>query len=248
MRNIWILFKREMMAYFYSPIAYIVASCFLLVMGISFCFIIQAINEGPRDASILQFFFNSVFSWIALLVMVPVITMRLFADEKRMGTLEGLMTAPLRDSEYVLAKFLSAYVFYVLLWLPTINCIFVLRHFAKDTTTLDIGSIVGGYVGLFLIGMLFIAAGCLASACTRNQIIAAVITFAICCGLFVAGLLVFYFTGKLKNFVEVFSMLEHLQTMSRGLIEWKRVVFYLSTSAYLLFVTYRIVQSQRWRA
>lgn len=248
MRNIWTLFKREMASYFYSPIGYIVAASFLAVVGGSFIFIISSLSESPSDYTPMRFFFNGIFSWIVLLVVVPVITMRLFADEKKTGTIEALMTTPLRDIEYVLAKFFSACAFYIVLWLPTVNCIFVLRHFSRDTTPLDMGPVWGGYIGMLLIGMLLISMGCMASAATRNQIVAAVVSFALSCTLFLVG--IFYFLNISGGFREVFegmSMLVHLDEMSRGVIDWRYVVFYLSGTFFFLFVTHRMVQSRQWK-
>lgn len=249
MRNIWILFKREMMAYFFSPIAYIVGVCVLATMGLGFSWIVASLVETPSEHSASMWFLNNFFYWIILLIVPPVITMRLFADEKRMGTIESLMTTPLRDTEYVLGKFLSAVAYFVLLWAPTLNIVFVLRHFSGDTTPVDLGPIVGGYLGSFLMGTLFIAAGCMASASTRNQIIAAVIGFGISFTLFTAG--VFFYlkaADASRPLFEYFSMVEHMREMSRGLIEWKRVVFYLSGTAFFLFVTQRMVQARQWKS
>lgn len=248
MKNIWILFKREMMTYFFSPIAYIVGCCFLGIIGISFCVVVGILSESSSEYTAIAFFFNGIFSWITLLAVAPVITMRLFADEKKTGTIETLMTTPLRNSEYVLAKFLSGYAFFLILWAPTVNCIFVLRYFANDHTPLDIGSIVGGYLGISLIGMLFIAIGCMASACTRNQIIAAVLTLALTFGLFLAGIGFYYVSDKHRDFFESISMLAHLSQMSRGVVEWQRIVFYLSGASFFLFITHRIVQSREWKS
>ncbi len=249
MKNIWILFKREMASYFYSPIAYIMGICVLLQMGFNFFTYATFLSESPSDYSLMMWFFNGIFTWIMILVIPPVITMRLFADEKKTGTIEALMTTPLRDIEYVLAKFFSAFAFFVALWIPTVNCVFVLRHFAKDTTPLNPGPIIGGYIGLFLVGMLLIAIGCMASASTRNQIIAAIIAFAISCVLFFSGIY-FYFhsTDQYREIFEYFSMLVHMQEMSRGAIEWKRVVFYLTGTIFFLFLTHRIVQSRQWKS
>ncbi|NUN92982.1 MAG: ABC transporter permease [Verrucomicrobiae bacterium] len=248
MRNVWILFKREMLAYFCSPIAYIVGVCVLGLTGISFNMIVTILSESPSDFTPLMWFFNGMFTWIILLVVPPVITMRLFADEKRAGTIETLMTAPLRDIEYVAAKFLSGLVFYSLLWLPTLSYVWVLRHFSQDKTPLDLGPVVGGYLGLFLMGMLLVALGCVASASTRNQIIAAVLAFAMGCALFFTGIY-FYLNaaGQNREFFESFSMLAHMQDFSRGVIEWKRPVFYLTFTGFLLFVTHRIVQARQWK-
>ncbi len=249
MRNILILLKRELMSCFYSPIAYIVGACVLAVMGFSFFTIATLLSEGPSDYSPIMWFFNGMFTWIVLLVVPPVITMRLFADEKKTGTIETLMTAPVKDFEYVLAKFLGALFFFVILWLPTSSYVFVLRRFARDSTPLDMGPILGGYLALFLIGMLLISIGCMASASTRNQIIAAVMAFAVGCLLFFTGIY-FYVNAadKYRSVFESFSMLAHMQDMSRGVLEWKRVVFYLSGTAFFLFLTHRIVQTRQWKS
>ncbi len=248
MRNIWILFKREMMVYFFSPIAYIVAGCVLLVMGISFFLTLQFLENSWGDYSPMEMFFNGFFTWIILLAVPPIITMRLFAEEKKSGAIETLMTTPLRDIEYVLAKFFSGYVFYMLLWIPTLNIIFVLRYFAKDHTPLDLGPVMGVYSGIFLIGMLFTAVGCVASASTRNQIVAAVIAFTLNCGLFLVGFL-FYgsVAGPYHDFFESIAMLTHLQDMTKGWIKWEQVGFYLSSTIFLLFVTHRMVQARQWK-
>lgn len=249
MRNIWIIFKREMMAYFLSPIAYIVGACVLAIMGINFHLIVTFLSDGPSDYNPSTWFFNGIFTWIVLLVVPPVITMQLFADEKKTGMVETMMTAPLKDIEYVLAKFLSGFIFFIVLWVPTFNSIFVLRYFSKDHAPLDPGPLMGGYIGLFLMGMLFIAIGCMASASTRNQIIAAVISFTISCSLFFLGIFFFsHVADRNRDFFEYFSMIEHMRNMSRGIIELKRVAFYLSGVVFFLFVTHRIIQSRHWKS
>jgi len=248
MKNTWILFRKEMMGYFFSPIAYIVGVCFLLVMGSGFYMISDLLTRQPSEFSASYWFFNWPISWFAILIMIPIVTMRLFADEKRTGTIETLMTAPVRDWEYVLAKFAGGFIFYLMLWAPTLLYLFVLRHFSSDTTPIDWGSMLGSYLGIFLIGMLLVSMGCMASACTRNQIIAAILGFAMGCSLFYGG---FYFyinaAEATRDFFEYFSMLDHMQKLSRGVLEWERAVFYLTSSFFFLFVTHRIVQARQWK-
>jgi len=248
MRNIWIIFKKELMGFFLSPIGYIVAVSFLLITGISFYMVVVILSESVSDFQPVQVFLGGFFSWICLLVLTPVMTMRLFAAEKQTGAIESLMTTPLRDLEYVLAKFLSAYFFFTLLWLLTLNCIFVLRYITKDSTPLDTGAIAGGYLGLLMIGALLVSVGCMASALTRNQIIAGVITFAITGGLFFLGLLYYmHVADKHREVFEAISMLAHMQEMATGIIDWRRVVFYLSGTVFFLFLTHRIVQARHWK-
>jgi ABC-2 type transport system permease protein len=249
MRNIWILFKREMMAYFFSPIAYIVAVCMLALTGISFDIVMGFLNGQPGSYSALQWFFNGIFTWIILLVVPPVIAMRLFAEEKKTGILEGIMTAPLRDTEYVLAKFLSAFLFYIILWTPTFAYIFILRNSSNDSSPLDMGPIMGGYISIFLVGMLFISMGCFASSVTRNQIIAAIISFVLCAGTFFISIYFYMNTvGPNRNFFEYIAIYPHMQELTRGVLDWRRVFFYLSSSGFFLFLTHRVVQSRQWKS
>src|SRR5436853_4776889 len=119
MRKFYTLLSREVSSYFYSPIAYIVLVFFLLVAGVDFYFQISFMNQRPVQYSVEEAFFNSVFFWFAFVLIFPLITMRLFAEEFKLGTIEPLMTAPVRDWQVVLSKFTGALIFYIILWLPT---------------------------------------------------------------------------------------------------------------------------------
>ena len=246
MSNIRILFKREMMSFFYSPIAYIVLAGILLLNGFGFVTLIQFMNDEPQDVSVFAVFFNYFFSWLSLMVMVPLITMKLFADEKRTGTYESLMTTPLKNGEYVLAKFSAAYAFYLVLWVPTALYFILVNYFAA--TPLEFAPVYGGFIGLILIGLLAVSMGCLGSALTSNQIIAAVITFALFGGLLLSGFLAFQFPGKLKEVFQYFSMVSHMDEFALGMVDWRRVTFYLTSCIFFLFTTYKIVESRQWRA
>lgn len=249
MRNIWILFKREMMSYFYSPIAYVVGVCVLALTGMAFGQVVLTLLQSPADYSPMGGFFFGPFTWFILLIVPPILTMRVFADEEKSGAIESMMTAPIRDVEYVLAKFFGAYTFFVLLWLPTVNYVFLLRYFARDSMPLDPGPLIGGYVGLALIGLMLISIGCMASACTRNQVIAAVISFAIGLTIFIVGIFFYILpSDKYHAVLGHVSMFAHLfHSMSRGVLEWPQLVFYVSMTAFFLFVTHRMVQSRRWK-
>src|SRR3982750_4798184 len=120
MRKFSVLLGREVRSYFYSPVAYIVLVFFLLVAGTDFYFQISFMNQRQLQYTVQEAFFNSVFFWFAFVLIFPLITMRLFAEEFKLGTMEPLMTAPVRDSQVVLAKFFGALVFYIVLWLPTL--------------------------------------------------------------------------------------------------------------------------------
>ncbi|PYL17273.1 MAG: ABC transporter permease, partial [Verrucomicrobia bacterium] len=120
MRKFYTLLVREVRSYFHSPIAYVVLVFFLLVSGVDFYFQVSFMNQRPASYSVQEAFFNSVFFWFAFVLIFPLITMRLFAEEFKLGTIEPLMTAPVRDLQVVLAKFFGALVFYILLWIPTL--------------------------------------------------------------------------------------------------------------------------------
>src|SRR3979490_1962434 len=177
MRKFYTLLSREVRSYFYSPIAYVVLVFFLFVAGVDFYFQLSFMNGKPVSYSVQEAFFNSVFFWFAFVLIFPLITMRLFAEEFKLGTIEPLMTAPVRDWQVVLAKFFGALVFYVILWLPpTIFCRVFQgspHHPAANST----GAYLGAYLMLLLLGMFYLSVGCLASVLTKNQIVAAVISF-----------------------------------------------------------------------
>ena len=120
MRKFLVLLGREVRSYFYSPIAYIVLVFFLLISGVDFYFQVSFMNQRQLQYTVQEAFFNSVFFWFAFVLIFPLITMRLFAEEFKLGTIEPLMTAPVRDWQVVLAKFGGALVFYIILWLPTL--------------------------------------------------------------------------------------------------------------------------------
>jgi ABC-2 type transport system permease protein len=246
MSNVWILLKRELQSFFFSPIAYIVLVGVLIANGLGFMILIQFINEQPSDIGIFQIFFNWFFCWLTQIVMIPLITMRLFAEERKTGTYESLMTAPLKNGEYVIAKYLAGYVFYVLVWAPTI--VYFILVDAFSTTPMDHAPIYGGFIGLALVGLLAIAMGCVGSALTSNQIIAAVITFAMLGGLLLASFLPYTITGKLQEILQYYSIVYHMEELVQGSLDWRRVVFYASGAAFFVFLTYKIVESRQWRA
>src|ERR1700740_2549949 len=145
MRKFYTLLSREVRGYFHSPIAYIVLVFFLLVSGVDFYFQISFMNQRPASYSVLEAFFNSVFFWFAFVLIFPLITMRLFAEEFKLGTIEPLMTAPLRDWEVVLSKFFGAFVFYIVLWLPTLLYFAIFLKITHQPPAASLGAYFGSY-------------------------------------------------------------------------------------------------------
>lgn len=248
MRNLLALTSREWKAFWYSPIAYAVGALFLIMQGWVFWLLVAVLNDPRVDPTwrMSQFFFGgTLFYWLSVLMLAPLLTMRAFSEEKRTGTIEMLLTAPVTDTQVVLAKFLGGWSAYCLLWGATLIYFVVLRAF----TALDWGPILTGYAGTWLLGAVLVAVGVLASSLTRNQVIAAVCSFVAILLLFSVGFLsVFVTDPESSKIVEYLSLLAHFQDFSKGILDSRPIVFYLSLSAIALFLTVRVIASPRWRA
>ena len=188
MKNLWALTAREWKAFWYSPVAYAVGAFFLLMQGWVFWLLMAVLNDPRVDPSwrMSQFFFGgTLFYWLSVLMLAPLLTMRAFSEEKRTGTIEVLLSAPVTDAQVVVAKFLGAWSSFGALWGLTGFYFLLLRTY----TRLDWGPILTGYLATILLGGLFIAIGILASSLTRNQVVAAVMGFALMMVLFSVGFL-----------------------------------------------------------
>jgi gliding motility-associated transport system permease protein len=250
MRKFKALLVREVRGYFHSPIAYIVLVFFLLITGVDFYFQVSFMNQRPASYSVQEAFFNSVFFWFAFVLIFPLITMRLFAEEFKLGTIEPLMTAPVRDLQVVLAKFLGALVFYIALWIPTLLYFWIFQAVTHQPAAGSLGSYWGSYLMLLLLGMFYLSVGCLASVVTKNQIVAAIISFSAITLLFFLGLVQFVLldvSSGVRDALGYFSAIEHMGTYSRGIMDTRPIVFYLSMTAFVLTLTYQAFQSRKWR-
>jgi ABC-2 type transport system permease protein len=174
--------------------------------------------------------------------------MRLLSEEKRAGTIEMLMTAPVTDFEVVFAKWLGAVALYTLMWALTVLYVLILRHFSA-TAALDLGPIASGYVGVLIIGQFLIAIGLLSSSLTKNQVAAALMSFAIIFFfVIVLNWLGYLFQGgALGKIFRALSPFEHMDDFSRGILDLRPIVLYLSGTVLALFLTVRAVESRRWR-
>jgi len=177
-----------------------------------------------------------------------VLTMRLFAEEKRSGTIEMLMTAPVSDTAVVLAKYFGALSFYVVIWAPTVLYVVILRGFSPMSTPPDLGPIAASYLGALLIGAFYLAVGLVCSALTRNQIVAAIICFAALCALFFVGFIAFISrVDTVRDVATYFCSLAHMRDFVRGSVDSRPVVFYLSGTALMLFLAVKLVESRKWK-
>src|SRR4051794_15390391 len=250
MRKFYTLLSREVRSYFYSPIAYVVLLFFLFVAGADFYFQLSFMNGKPVSYSVQEAFFNSVFFWFAFVLIFPLITMRLFSEEFKLGTIEPLMTAPVRDWEVVLAKFFGALVFYLVLWIPTLLYFLIFQVVTHQPATNSMGAYFGAYLMLLLLGMFYLSIGCLASVLTKNQIVAAIISFCAITLHFFSGLLSFIIqdiSSATRQLLGYFSAIEQMGTLSRGEIDTRPIVLYLSLTMVMLSLTYLAFQSRKWR-
>ena len=250
MRKFYTLLKREVRSYFYSPIAYIVLVFFLLLSGVDFYFQLSFMNGRPVPYSVQEAFFNSVFFWFAFVLIFPLITMRLFSEEFKLGTIEPLMTAPVRDWQVVLAKFFGALVFYVVLWIPTLLYFAIFQAVTHQPAATSVGAYLGAYLMLLLLGMFYTSIGCLASVLTKNQIVAAIISFCVITLHFFSGLLSFIIqevSSSTRQLLGYFSAIEQMGTLSRGEIDTRPIVLYLSMTIVMLALTHQAFQSRKWR-
>ncbi len=251
MRTFLTLLAREVKAYFYSPVAYIVLVFFLILTGFNFYASVSLLNRAPSEVTILEAFFNTVLFWFGYILIFPLITMRLFSEEYKLGTIEPLMTAPVRDAQVVLSKFLGAMVFYIMLWLPSGLYFRIFEWITNQDAVLTDGAYLGSYSLLFLMGMFNISIGCLASALTKNQIVAAVISFCCITMLFFFGLISFIvlnISPFLRNLMGYFSSLEHMMEFSRGMIDSRPIVYYSTMTILMLVLTYHVFQARKWKA
>jgi ABC-2 type transport system permease protein len=243
-KALWATFGRELRAYFFSPLAYVVLFFFLVVNGFVFSYIVTALNSPTAMAARpLDFFFGGIL-WPILLILAPVLTMRLLSEERRSGSIEVLMTAPISETQVVLGKYLAALVFYLALWVPTVVYALLLAHYSS----LDWGPVAGGYLGTFAIGALFIAVGLFASALTKSQLVAAIVTFAATFCLAMLGLLENLLNNDLAHqafgYVSLFS---HMDEFAKGIVDSRRLVYYLSGIVLFLFLTSRTLEERKWR-
>jgi ABC-2 type transport system permease protein len=233
MRHYFTILSHEIRALLYSPSTYIAAVLFLVVMGFIFAGILEVYSKAPQEAPPAAVFFQ-VF-WIPVFFMVPLLTMKCFAEERRLGTLETLLTTPVSTAEVVLGKFSAAYLFYLLLWASTLGFHYILHVYARDTRFLDPGPLVGGYLFIAVSGLLFVSVGVLASALTRNQSVAAIFSFALLFGLIIGLRYVGELTavhsgalGSLKETVESLQINNHVTDFTHGIVDTRQVFFYLT--------------------
>lgn len=258
MRNFIAICKKEFISYFYSPIAYVVITMFLILSGYFFqsslgqyveltIYVMQ--NQYDVYARNFLNFTEGIFrplfgtTNIVMLLMMPLLTMRLLSEEKKNGTFELLLTYPIRDIETVLGKFAACFLVFAIMLGLTLIYPFFLSFFGP----IEIGPLFSNYLGLCLMGGAFIAFGMLTSSLTSNQIVAAVLSF--------GALLIFWVIGSsaeaagpvLGGILRHLSLLEHFENFSKGILDSRDIIYYLNFTVFCLFLTLRSLESNKWR-
>jgi ABC-2 type transport system permease protein len=251
MRVYWTLVRRELAGFFLSLTGYVIIAAALFLMGYSFVIILGKLQKPlPMSMPVTELFYNTQFFWLLLLLTTPVITMRLFALEKFSGTFETLMTTPVTDFQVVAAKFTAAILFYLLMWLPMLGCLLVVHHYAGGTDVLDGGVVGGTLLGILLLGGLFISLGCCASALTRSQVIAAMISLVFGASVFLLGYLANHPPAQetwQSQVLGCFDLFKQMRDFARGVMDTRPVVLLVSLTLFFLFLTLRVVESRRWK-
>ena len=253
MGNILAVAGKELRTYFASPIAYIVTGFWALVFGYFFYVMLyfflqrsqQAMGMGPQSVNVNQDMIRYVLSnaSVVVLFVLPAITMRTYSEEKRSGTIELLLTSPLTDLQIILGKFLGTLALYGAMLLVTVLYIALLFWFGNP----EVKPILAGYLGLLLLGGCFLSIGLFISSLTKNQIVAAVITFVTFLMMWVIDWMASDATGTTATVLRYLSITGHFEDFSKGIIDTKHVIYYLSLITFGLFLTAKAVDTERWK-
>jgi len=233
--NIKYIFLKEVRSFFNSPVAYIVIVVYLTILGWFF-----VSNLFINNMSTLRTVFE--MTPFLLLFFAPAMTMRLISEEKKSGTLELLFTKPIEEYEIVVGKFFAAWALYFFTLLPTL-CYYITVTLIG---TLDAGTVIGGYIGLMLVGAVFLAVSVFGSALTENQVVAFIVSLFIVFGLFMLDKILFYLPISLANILEYISVDYHFSNIARGVIDTRDIIYYISAVGFALFMATSVLQRRRW--
>jgi ABC-2 type transport system permease protein len=255
MRNLWSIAKKELGLYFRSPVGYVVFFIFLLIWGFFFISALRWFNDYSLQAAqnpyyaqqlnINQMVLAPTFQNITIffLLLLPALTMRLFAEEKKLGTDELLYTSPLSVGQIVGGKYLASLVMLlVMLALSAVSCVFLFLYGNPE-----IGPLLLGYLGLFLMGAAFMAVGLFFSSLTDSQVVAVIVPMGLNLMLYILSWAASSASGLRKEVFDYLSFLQHFDGITRGVLDTKDLVYFLSFCFFWLFLTHSVIQSRRWR-
>ena len=255
MNNILAIAHKELKGYFASPVAYVVIGFSAILFGWFFINLLYYFDrmalqagsgfQGPQAVNVNEVLISPLFLNVSVILLftLPLITMRTYAEEKRSGTIELLLTSPLTDLQIVVGKFLGGLVLYIaMLGVTLVHMAFLFAYGNPEWRP-----VATGYLGLLLMGGCFLSLGLFVSSLTRNQIIAGMVTFAVFLMFWVINWIATFMDPTPQAVLNYLSITEHLNDFARGVIDTKHLVYYLSFIAFSLFLTVRAVDSERWR-
>jgi ABC-2 type transport system permease protein len=251
-RNIMAIADKELRSYFSSPIAYIIIGFFLLPFGVFFylyltAFVRQSMQQAQFggamniNQNVIRYVLQNAS--VIILFIMPMITMRTYSEEKRSGTIELLLTSPLTDLEIIVGKFLGALGLYMALLSVTLPYMGILFYYGNP----EWRPVAAGYLGLLLMGGTFVSLGLLISSTTNNQIVAGIVTFVVFLLLWIIGWFADSAGPTIGPITSWLSITEHFDDFSKGIIDTKHVLYYLSLITFGLFLTAKSVDTERWR-
>jgi ABC-2 type transport system permease protein len=255
MNNVMAIAHKELKGYFASPVAYVVIGFSAILFGWFFINLLYYFDraalqagagfEGPQAVNVNEMLISPLFLNVSVILLftLPLITMRTYAEEKRSGTIELLLTSPLTDFQIVTGKFLGSLVLYAAMLAVTLVHMGFLFAFGNP----EWRPIATGYLGLLLMGGCFLSLGLFISSLTKNQIIAGMVTFAVFLLFWVINWIASFTGPTMQTVLNYLSITEHLNDFARGVIDTKHLVYYASFIAFSLFLTVRAVDSERWR-
>jgi ABC-2 type transport system permease protein len=253
--RVWPIYKKELRLYFTSPVAYVLLTIFLLIAGYFFysifAFFTRASMQAAmnpqmgRDLNVTESVLRPLFANLSviLLLLMPLLTMRLFAEERRAGTIELLLTYPVRDGAVLVGKYLAAFTVYTVMIAGTLLYPLLLVIVRAQP---EWGPLATGYLGLLLMGAMFLAVGVFASSLTENQIVAAIVTFGLLLMFWIIGWTAEIVGGPLGTVLTHLSILEHNDTFAKGVLDTKDIIYYINFTALALFLTLRSREARRW--
>ncbi|SYZ73443.1 ABC-2 type transporter [Candidatus Zixiibacteriota bacterium] len=236
MQQVIALARKEFRSYFDSPVAYVVITLFLLIAGWQFSTSLFLSNSPDLRTlfSIVRFI---------LLFFIPAVSMRLISEEKRLGTIEILLTLPVKEWQLVLGKYLAAYLLIIITLLLTLVHYITISILGQP----DLGATLGGYLGLILIVGVYLSIGIFTSSLSQNQIVAFIVSFVIIFALFLLDKVVIFFPGFMATILEYLSIDYHFNNIARGVIDSRDIIYYLSLIFFFLFLTVQTIESRKWK-
>jgi ABC-2 type transport system permease protein len=256
MQGLYAVYRKEMGHYFVSPVAYVVVGVFLLLCALFFNYFVSAVvmqaaqsqmqgMSSPIDmpGEVMTAFFGLLSTLI--LFVTPMLTMGVYAEERKRGTMELLMTSPITEVQIVLGKFFAALTLFAAMLLPTIAAVIFL--YVCSDPHLSIRVVLAGYLGVILLGGSLLALGTFVSSLTENQLIAVVLAFAASLGVWVIDLVVSNATGAVASVLQYLSVIHHYEDFTHGVIDTTALIYYISFILFFVFLTVRSVDSMRWR-